>query len=70
MYDDKGNKVTHLSDQDVRAEAATMVFAKDAPLHLLFVADYAKLGMIPQPKKEGTVLCSSYGCYRPECISV
>jgi nitroreductase len=52
IYDAKGNQLIHLSDQDLRAKAATMGFAKDAPAHLLFVADYAKLGMVSHPQKE------------------
>jgi hypothetical protein len=52
IYDAKGNQLTHVLDQDLRAKAATMEFAKDAPVHLLFVADYAKLDMFPQRQRE------------------
>jgi len=52
VYDAKGNQLTPVSDQDLRAKAVAMGSMKDAPVHLLFVADYAKFRAIPQSQKE------------------
>jgi len=52
LYDAKGNQLTPVLAQDLRAKAGTREFMKEAPVHLLFVADYAKLGNAPQAQKE------------------
>jgi len=52
VYDAKGNQLTPILAQDLRSKATTMGSMRDAPVHLLFVADYAKFRMIPQPQKE------------------
>jgi nitroreductase len=41
VYDAKQNQLTLVSDQDLRAKSGAMKF-KDAPVQLVFVADYAK----------------------------
>ena len=52
VYDAKGNQLTAVLAQDLRAKAATMASMKDAPVHLVFVADYAKFRTTPQSQKE------------------
>jgi SagB-type dehydrogenase family enzyme len=51
VYDAKQNQLTPVSDQDLRAKTGAMKF-KDAPVHLVFVADYAKYKMGTQSEKE------------------
>jgi nitroreductase len=51
VYDAKQNQLTPVSDQDLRAKTGAMKF-KDAPVHLVFVADYAKYKMGTQSQKE------------------
>lgn len=52
VYDAKGNQLAPVLAQDLRTKATTQGFMKEAPVHLLFVADYAKFRAIPQPQKE------------------
>jgi nitroreductase len=52
IYDAKGNQLTPVNSQDLRPRSATQGFMKDAPVHLIFVADYAKYRNIPQSQKE------------------
>lgn len=51
VYDAKGNQITSVLAQDLRTKA-TQGFMKEAPVHLLFVADYAKFRTMPQSQKE------------------
>ena len=51
VYDAKQNQLTSVSDQDLRAKTGGAKF-KDAPVHLVFVADYAKYPMGAQSQKE------------------
>jgi nitroreductase len=51
VYDAKQNQLTPVSDQDLQAKTGAMKF-KDAPVHLVFVADYAKYKMGTQSQKE------------------
>ncbi|MGA2784095.1 MAG: nitroreductase family protein [Candidatus Bathyarchaeia archaeon] len=53
VYDAKGNQLTPVLAQDLRTKAATQAFMREAPVHLLFVADYAKFrANTPQAQKE------------------
>ena len=52
LYDARGNQLTPVLAEDLRAEAATQEFIKEAPILLVFVADYAKFRNIPQPQME------------------
>jgi len=52
VYDAKGNQLTPVLAQDLRAKAVTMGSMKDAPVHLLFVADYARFRTMSQSQKE------------------
>ena len=51
VYDAKQNQLTPVSDQDLRSKTGGMKF-KDVPVHLIFVADYAKYKMGSQSQKE------------------
>ena len=44
VYDAKGNKLDPILAEDVRAAAGVQPFVKDAPLNLVYVADFAKTG--------------------------
>jgi len=44
LYDAKANNLAFLYIYDVRALTGTQPFVKEAPLNLVFVADYAKMG--------------------------
>jgi nitroreductase len=53
MYDAKENQLTAVLAQDLRTKATTQESMKDAPVQLLFVADYAKYrANVPQAQKE------------------
>jgi len=52
VYDAKGNQLTPVLAQDLRAKAVSMGSMKDAPVHLLFVADYARFRMVSQSQRE------------------
>ena len=53
IYDAKGNQLTPVLAQDLRTKATIQDSMKDAPVQLLFVADYAKFrGNVPQVQKE------------------
>jgi nitroreductase len=52
VYDAKGNQLTPVLAQDLRTKTGSTGVVKDAPVHLLFVADYAKYRAIPQSQKE------------------
>jgi SagB-type dehydrogenase family enzyme len=44
VYDAKGNKLDPILAGDVRGAAGVQPFVKDAPLNLVYVADFAKTG--------------------------
>jgi SagB-type dehydrogenase family enzyme len=44
LYDAKGNVLNLVVAQDVREATGKQPFVKDAPVNLVFVADYAKMG--------------------------
>ncbi len=43
IYDAKGNQLTSIVTEDLRAQAVTSGTLRDAPVQLVFVADYARL---------------------------
>ncbi len=43
VYDAKANQLTPVTAQDVRALAGSQPFVKDAPLNLIYVADYSRI---------------------------
>ncbi len=52
IYDAKANQILSVLTQDIRAKLGTQGFIKDAPVQLLFVADYAKYRIGSQSQKE------------------
>jgi nitroreductase len=52
VYDAKANQLTLVVEGDLRAKAVTRGSMKDAPVHLVFVADYAKFGNMPRSQTE------------------
>ena len=52
IYDAKGNRITQILSQDLRAQSTTEQSLQDAPAHLLFIADYAKFRNVPQSQME------------------
>jgi hypothetical protein len=51
VYDATQNELTQVSDQDLRAKTGGKKF-QDVPVHLIFVADYAKFRVGTQSEKE------------------
>jgi nitroreductase len=44
LFDARAGALTRVTNQDLRALAGTQGFVKTAPVNLLFVADYARMG--------------------------
>jgi SagB-type dehydrogenase family enzyme len=44
LYKAKGHKLIPVLDEDIRAETGKQGFVKDAPVNLVFVADYSRMG--------------------------
>jgi nitroreductase len=52
LYDPKANQLKLLLAEDLRGLAGTQPYVKEAPVNLIYVSDYAKLGSkIPDPVK-------------------
>jgi len=56
LYDAKKNQLKTIVTKDIRALAGTQDFVKTAPINLVFVADYSKMGTA---KKEHKVFLSA-----------
>jgi nitroreductase len=52
IYDARANQIVSVSDQDLRPKQSAQGFMKDAPVHLIFVADYTKFRSGPQSQME------------------
>lgn len=52
LYDAKENKLVGILAEDVRAATGMQPFVKVAPVNLVFVADYAKMGDGPAEQKD------------------
>jgi len=52
LYDAKTNILVGVLGGDIRATTGKQPFVKDAPVNLVFVADFAKMGNIPADQKE------------------
>ena len=52
LYDAKGNALTLVVAQDLREATGKQPFVKEAPVNLVFVADYARMGDGPKEMKE------------------
>ncbi len=51
-YDAKNNKLFFVTGMDLRALCGTQPFVKDAPLNLVYVADFAKMGDAADDQKQ------------------
>jgi nitroreductase len=52
IYDARENRLTPLLSEDLRSKGAPQGSLKEAPAHLIFVADYSKFRNIPQQQRE------------------
>ncbi len=52
LYDAKANILVGVAAGDIRAATGRQPFVKDAPVNLVFVADFAKMGDMPADQKE------------------
>jgi SagB-type dehydrogenase family enzyme len=52
LYDPEGHTLVPVLDRDIRAETGFQDFVADAPLNLIFVADYAKMSRGSQADKD------------------
>jgi SagB-type dehydrogenase family enzyme len=52
VYEAKSHSLTPVASEDLRALAGTQAFAKEAPVTLFFVADYARMGKATQERKD------------------
>jgi SagB-type dehydrogenase family enzyme len=51
LYDAKENMLKPVLSKDLRAMTGGQPFVKDAPVNLVFVADYSKMGKVPTKDK-------------------
>ncbi len=52
LYDANAHILLPVLAGDIRAATGKQPFVKDAPINLVFVADYAKMGSVPDDQKE------------------
>jgi SagB-type dehydrogenase family enzyme len=52
LYDAAKNSLIRISAEDARAKTGKQDFVKTAPVNLVFVADYGKMGNYPEPDKD------------------
>ncbi len=52
LYDAKAHALEPVVAEDLRAMSGTQAFVKDAPINLIFVADYAKMGKAADELKD------------------
>lgn len=50
LYDAKANRLIRISQEDIRAQTGMQPFVKDAPINLIYVADFAKAGGAEEDK--------------------
>jgi len=51
LYDPKANQLKLIQAKDLRGLAGTQPYAKEAPVNLIYVSDYAKMGGMPNELK-------------------
>ncbi len=59
FYDAKGHILLPILKDDIRAMTGTQPFVKDAPINLVYVADYAKAGTSPMEQKDLWTACDT-----------
>jgi nitroreductase len=52
VYDAKANVLHPVLAEDIRAATGTQAYPKDAPVNLIYVADYDKPGRVPETEKD------------------
>jgi SagB-type dehydrogenase family enzyme len=52
LYDAKANMLIGILAEDIRAATGTQSFVKDAPVNLIFIADFSKMGNGPDEQKQ------------------
>ncbi len=52
IYDASAHSLTQLLSEDIRGVTGTQAFVKEAPVNLIFVADYSRMGKGPQKDKD------------------
>jgi nitroreductase len=52
VYDAKANVLQPVLAEDIRAATGTQAYPKDAPVNLIYVADYDKPGRVPETEKD------------------
>jgi nitroreductase len=52
LYDAVSNKLVGIVGRDIRETTGKQPFVKDAPVNLVYVADYAKMGNMPMAQKD------------------
>lgn len=51
LYDAQANRLNPVVAEDLRGLAGTQPFAKDAPVNLIYVCDYSRMGNVPEETK-------------------
>jgi len=59
LYDAKGHILLPILKDDIRAMTDTQPYVKDAPINLVYVADYAKAGTSPMEQKDLWTACDT-----------
>jgi SagB-type dehydrogenase family enzyme len=59
LYDAKAHMLVPVLKEDIRGVTGTQAYAKDAPVNLVYVADYAKTGSSPMQEKELWSACDT-----------
>jgi len=52
VYDAKANVLQPVLAEDIRAATGTQAYPKEAPVNLIYVADYDKPGRVPETEKD------------------
>ena len=52
VYEAKANVLQPVLAEDIRAATGTQAYPKDAPVNLIYVADYDKPGRVPETEKD------------------
>jgi len=59
LYDAKGHILLPILKDDIRVMTGTQPYVKDAPINLVYVADYAKAGTSPMEQKDLWTACDT-----------
>jgi SagB-type dehydrogenase family enzyme len=59
LYDAKGHMLMPILKDDIRAMTGTQPYVRDAPINLVYVADYGKAGTSPMEQKDLWTACDT-----------